>query len=87
MNTENNNPAATIRDGAIKATIWKNQGKKGGFYSVRITRAWKDKEGNYHYSRDFSNTELLIVSRIAGKVYDQVSQLRQSNIAENGGAS
>jgi len=87
MNTETNNkPAATIRDGAISATIWKNQGEKGRFYSVRITRSWKDKDGNYHDSNDFSGTDLLIVSRLASRAYDTVCELRQSDRDANGGA-
>jgi hypothetical protein len=32
--TTNTKPAATIRDGALKATIWRNSGDKGEFHSV-----------------------------------------------------
>ena len=28
--TQNNGPVETLRDGALKATIWRNEGKKDG---------------------------------------------------------
>lgn len=86
MSTDNNKPAETIRDGAIKATIWKNQGEKGAFYSVRIARTWKDEHGQYHDRTDYSGTELLIVSRVALMAYTKVSAMRQADRMENGGA-
>ncbi len=74
-----NKPVETIRDGAIKAAIWKNQGEKGDFYSVRITRTYQDPEGNYHDSDGFSGTELLKVAHVATKAYDQAAQLRAAD--------
>lgn len=49
----NSKPVETIRDGAIKASIWKNEGEKGPFYSVKITRTYTDDAGNYHDSDSF----------------------------------
>lgn len=72
-------PASTIRDGAIKATIWRNQGENGDFYSVKLTRTWKDAQGNYHDSDSFSGIELLRVARLAGKAYDEVASLRHAD--------
>lgn len=78
MTTSNAKPASTIRDGAIKATIWRNQGEKGDFHSVRITRTWKDEQGNYHDSDRFTGAELLRVAHVATKAYEQLASLRQS---------
>ncbi len=87
MSTQSHNkPAATLRDGAINATIWKNTGEKGSFYSVRITRTWKDPDGNFHDSSDYSGTDLLIVARLASKAYEHIAELRQHERASEGGA-
>ncbi len=80
----NSKPLETIRDGALKATIWKNQGEKGPFYSVRITRTYTDDQGNYHDSDSFSGSEILRVARLAGKAYDETAVLRSQE--NEGGA-
>ena len=61
----NSKPIETISNGALKASIWKNQGEKGPFYSVRITRTYTDDQGNYHDSDSFSGSELLRGVRLA----------------------
>jgi len=70
-----NLPAETIRDGAIKATIWANSGEKGTFYSVEINRTYKDAGDQYQDATSFTGTDLLKVSRLAGRAYDRVREL------------
>jgi hypothetical protein len=38
-------PAHKIRIGALQATIWRNQGEKGNWYSVQLTRGYKTDDG------------------------------------------
>ena len=80
MNTQSNTPVTTIRDGAIKATIWANQSEKGTFYSVELSRTYKS--GNaYKDSHSFSGTEPLQVARLALKAYDAIAELRAADRA------
>ena len=75
----NTKPIDTIRDGALKASIWANQPKaedKAPFYSVRITRTYTDDQGNFHDSDSFSGSELLRVARLANQAYGRTSELR-----------
>jgi hypothetical protein len=76
MTTETNKPVDTIRDGALKATIWKNQSEKGAFYSVNFTRTYKDNEKNLQDGDSFTANELLRLSHLATKAYDRTSILR-----------
>lgn len=80
-----NQPTDTLRDGSLKATIWKNEGEKGAFFSVNLSRTYKDDAGNYHDSDSFSGSELLRIAHLASRAYDRVAQLRQ--VAAEGGAS
>ena len=82
MNTSKNKPAMTLTDGRLKATLWKNQGEKGPFYSIELTRSYQDDEGNWHDSHAFSGTELLRIARLAGKAYDHASELRRQAAAQ-----
>lgn len=77
MTTENTSPIETLRDGAIKATIWENQGEKGTFYSVELSRTYQTTEGQYRDSHSFSGTDLLKVSELAKKAYETVNDLRK----------
>ncbi|MAW61969.1 MAG: hypothetical protein CMJ94_14225 [Planctomycetes bacterium] len=70
-----NQPIDTLRDGSIRAAIWKNEGEKGPFFSVTLTRTFQDEAGNYQDSTSFSGTQLLRVSRLAGRAYDRVGEL------------
>ena len=72
-----NTPENTFRDGNLKATIWKNFGEKGNFYTVTLTRTYKDEDGNYHDSNSFSGSELLKLAHLANRAYDAASDLRQ----------
>ena len=71
-----NKPAATLRDGRIKATIWRNAGEKGTFHRVDFSRSYQDAKGDWHDSTSFSGTELLRLSHLAAKAYDKVAELR-----------
>ena len=82
MTTQKNKPAATIRDGSIKATIWANFGEKGTFYTVEISRTYKDDQGNYHDAHSFSGTQLLRVARVSHLAYTRISELRQQDASE-----
>ena len=80
-------PAAVIRDGALRATIWKNRGEKGDFHSIRFTRTWNDEQGNWHDTDSFSGTDLLIVGRLAVRAYDAIAELRAADRAEREAAA
>jgi len=74
-----NKPIDTIRDGQLKATIWKNDGEKGPFYSVNFTRTYTDEAGNFHDSDSFSGTELLRIMQLSAKAYDRTRELRTAD--------
>jgi len=86
MTTQTNTPVATLRDGAIKATIWANPSQKGTFYSVEFTRTYKSGEA-FKESRSFSGAEPLQIARLANLAYDAISDLRQQDRAQSVGAS
>lgn len=79
MTKQNNKPQATLRDGALKATIWKNQAENGTFYSVDLSRTYQDEQGDYHDSHSFSGSELLRIAHLASKAYDQITDLRSAD--------
>lgn len=74
-------PEATLRDGMLKAAIWRNPTEKGEMFSVNITRSWQDQNGQYHESSRFSPTECLKVAQLAQRAYDTIGELKQDPAA------
>lgn len=87
--TDNNKPLQTLRDGALKAAIWKNSHEKGEFFSVRFSRTYKDQEGNYQDAHTFSGPELLRIARLADIAYSEIliEQGHDPEADDNGGSS
>jgi hypothetical protein len=80
MTTTANKPVHTIRDGAIRATIWKNTGKNGEFFSVQVTRTYRT-TGGFRDSNRFTAGELLKVAQVATEVHDYLEGLDSSPTA------
>lgn len=76
-------PVETLRDGSIKAAIWKNESEKGDFFAVTFARTYKDGQGNLQDTDSFSGTQLLILARLAEKAYDRAAKLTRESRASN----
>lgn len=72
--TNGNVPVQTIRNRRIKAAIWENQSTKGVFYTVTITRSFKQGE-QWHDSHSFGHNELLIVAKLMYDAHTAISAL------------
>lgn len=73
--TPKQKPAATLRDGSLKATLWQRQTEKGAFFNVTLTRTYKEGE-EYKDSNSFSGAELLRVAHLATKAFDLANEFR-----------
>lgn len=76
-------PADVLRDGNIKATIWKNERENGPSYNTTFARTWQDESGAYRDSHSFSGTELLRVSELARGAYARTHELRQEHMQQH----
>lgn len=70
-------PVETLRDGAIKAAIWKNEGEKGAFFNVTFARTYKNGDGDLQDTDSFSGSQLLRLARLADKAYERTAKLAQ----------
>lgn len=72
MTTQSKNkPIKTLRDGALKAVIWKNERNGKTYRSVDLYRTYKnEKEDQLKDISNYSGTELLRIARLANKAYD-----------------
>ncbi|MEM7206108.1 MAG: hypothetical protein AAF628_37995 [Planctomycetota bacterium] len=78
----NKKPITTLRDGSLKATIWRNSGRKGDYLSARLTRSWRDDDGNWHDSDRLQRSELLAAAQLLTRAYDELARLQAEVRAE-----
>lgn len=84
MNTENRNqPVETIRDGALKATLWQNEGEKGPYFSVTLAKTYKDDKGQYRDTQSFTGSETLRIAELARTAYSRTNELRREYYQSN----
>jgi len=70
-------PVETLRDGAIKASVWRNEGENGPYYATSISRTYTDQEGNTRDTNSFIGTDLLKVGEIARSAYERTREMRR----------
>jgi hypothetical protein len=59
-----NKPVDTLRYGNLKATIWKNQGQSGPFYTVTFTRSYRDDDEQWHEVTSFNTGDLPTLAKL-----------------------
>lgn len=75
----NDKPVDTLRDGALKATIWRNETKEGAFYSTTLSRTYKDDDDKYRDSHSFASNEMLRVGELARRSHNRVIELKRDH--------
>ncbi|NRA30852.1 MAG: hypothetical protein HRU11_11395 [Parvularculaceae bacterium] len=71
-------PLAVLRDGAIKASIWENQGEKGAYLTTKFAKTYEDRDGQVKDTAAFTQSVLLKVSELARQAYHENKALRES---------
>lgn len=65
-------PVAELRDRAIKAAIWRNDGKNRVFHAVTFSRSYRDQDGTYRDGDSYTGPQLLQLADLARRVYHDV---------------
>jgi len=82
MSDNTNRPETTLRDGNLKATVWRQQGKDRDFFTTDFAKTYEDKDGNLKDSRSFGEKDLLGISELARQAHNQVKGLRKEAFRE-----
>ncbi len=77
MSEQSNRPETTLRDGNLKATVWRQQGKDRDFFTTDLAKTYEDKDGNLKDSRSFGEKDLLGIAELARQAHNQVKDLRR----------
>jgi len=61
-------PTFSIRVGKIKATAWKNTAGESTFMSYKLTRSYKDKDGNWTESDSYGIDDMPVVASLVAEI-------------------
>lgn len=68
-------PVMVIRDGALKASIWENEGENGSYLTTTFARTYT-KDGKPQDSYSFGRNDLLAVSELARRAYGKIANVQ-----------
>ncbi|TWT41361.1 hypothetical protein [Botrimarina hoheduenensis] len=84
MSDTNNKPVQEVRDGGLRIAIFRNEPKQEGDrprYSGKLTRSYRDAQGDWHDTEYLSGTEFLRAARLMEQAYD--AELAQRSADKN----
>jgi len=82
MAAQNNKPAFSIRDGAIKLTCWANSGEGDKtFHSIDVVRSYKDSKDEWQETRQFSGSDILKAASLMQEAYSKIREIRTPEAA------
>lgn len=72
-----NRPVDKVRIGNVSASIWRNAGEKGDFYSVTLERSYKEGDA-WKNTNSLGRDDLLEAAKALDKAHDRILQLQQA---------
>lgn len=64
-------PAHKIRAGSIEVAIWRNEGEKGPFHSVTMSRSYKKGE-EWRQADSFHGDDLLLLAKLLDQAHSWI---------------
>lgn len=75
-------PEETLREGPLKAAIWRNEGENGAYHSVTVARTYKDREGNLQDTQSFRPKDMLSLSELTRRAHHNAHELDRAAFKE-----
>lgn len=76
-------PEETLREGPLKAAIWRNEGENGAYHSVTVARTYKDRDGNLQDTQNFRAKDMLGLSELARRAHHEAHERDRAAFKEH----
>ncbi len=63
-------PVYKHRAGGFEGSVWKNSGDKSDFYSIQITRGFKNRKGEFRNTSSYNPSEVEIRRLVENKLVE-----------------
>lgn len=77
-----NRPTETLREGALKAAIWRNESETGAYHTVTVARTYKDKDGNLQDTSSLRGKDMLSLAELARRTHHETRDLDREAFKE-----
>ena len=67
MATETTRPIHSFHCATVRASIWKNEGKRGAYYAITFSRTFTDGDGLPKTSGSFGKNDLSAVATVVAQ--------------------
>ena len=74
-----NAPEIVLRDNALRAAAWKNNGESGPFFSTIITRYYKDRDGEIRETNILREQDLLPSAELAKELRQAIRDYKREH--------
>jgi hypothetical protein len=61
--------------GRLRVVIWENESKEGKWYSMTLTRSYKDGKGNWQQAATLGRDDALAASELLRLAYHKILEL------------
>lgn len=75
-------PVETLREGALKAAIWRNEGENGIYHAVTLSRGYKDQDGNLQDTASFRPKDMLGLAELTRQAHYHAYELDRAAFKE-----
>ena len=72
-------PAHKIRIGVLQATIWRNSGEKGSWYSVTTSRSYKQGDDTWRETDSLNFDDLLPMAKLLDQAHTWIMDQQQAD--------
>lgn len=80
--TPKNPPVETLREGPLKAALWRNESERGAYHSVTLARTYKDRDGQIQDTSSFRAKDMLGLSELARRAHHHTHDLDRTAFKE-----
>jgi hypothetical protein len=74
MATHVSRPVHTFQCATVRASIWRNEGKRGAFHAITLSRTFMDAEGHPKSSGSFGKHDLSAVAMVVAQAEQWVRE-------------
>ena len=68
-------PVIEHKVGAIKGAAWQNEGQHGPYFTITVSRIYKDRDGNWKRTTSFRPRDMPVVAQVATEINEQIAAL------------
>ena len=77
-----NAPEIVLRDGNLRSATWRSEGEYGPLFNTRITKLYRDDDGNPRETSTLGSKDLLRASELARETHQEVLKRQREPVKE-----